>query len=162
MLQRNLFGKQAVFKSVSGQTLILQELRASSPGQFLLSKWEEEAWNLAGQREGLAQNGKKVPVQWRNVPEIACQKTAFCCEDQRIWLPFFGWSWTLGLAPPFWICRLLPGVLGEFYQQALRLTSRQNLPWMTGGKAAGVYDSQFWPWMGCYSITGLPPTLNLP
>ena len=43
---------------------------------------------------------------------------------------FVGWSLTLGLAPPVWICRLLSGVLDEFSQQALRVTSRQ--PWRLG------------------------------
>ena len=51
---------------------------------------------------------------------------------------FLGWSWTHGLAPPFWICRLLPGVLGKFSQQALRLTSRQNSPETTGDEAGSI------------------------
>ena len=33
------------------------------------------------------------------------------------------WSRSLGLAPPFWICHYLPGVLGEFSRQAWQVTS---------------------------------------
>ena len=48
---------------------------------------------------------------------------------------FLGWRWTLDLTSPFWICHLLPGILSEFSQQALQVTSRQNLPGATGVRA---------------------------
>ena len=54
------------------------------------------------------------------------------CGCHFVWLKLD----TSGLTPSFWICCLLPGILDKFFQQALRVMSRQN----SSGKTVNEAD----------------------